>query len=70
MHSRITHISTATMLLEIGSIRLLTDPVFDPLCLGSFRIAPSHFLLHLYRTAHGIYDAGELDEQAVASGLH
>jgi L-ascorbate metabolism protein UlaG (beta-lactamase superfamily) len=25
-----THIGTATMLLEIGSIRLLTDPVFDP----------------------------------------
>jgi len=30
MNCRITHISTATMLLEIGSIRLLTDPVFDP----------------------------------------
>jgi len=27
---KITHISTATMLLEIGSLRLLTDPVFDP----------------------------------------
>jgi len=27
---RITHISTATMLLEIGSLRILTDPVFDP----------------------------------------
>lgn len=26
----ITHIGTATMLLEIGAIRLLTDPVFDP----------------------------------------
>jgi L-ascorbate metabolism protein UlaG (beta-lactamase superfamily) len=26
----ITHIGTATMLLEIGSLRLLTDPVFDP----------------------------------------
>ena len=26
---RITHISTATILLEIGSLRLLTDPVFD-----------------------------------------
>jgi len=30
MNIRITHISTATMLLEIGSRRLLTDPVFDP----------------------------------------
>ena len=27
---KITHISTATMLLEIGNLRLLTDPVFDP----------------------------------------
>jgi L-ascorbate metabolism protein UlaG (beta-lactamase superfamily) len=26
----ITHIGTATMLLEIGALRLLTDPVFDP----------------------------------------
>lgn len=25
----ITHLGTATVLLEIGSIRLLTDPVFD-----------------------------------------
>jgi L-ascorbate metabolism protein UlaG (beta-lactamase superfamily) len=30
MECRITHIGTATLLLEIGSIRLLTDPVFDP----------------------------------------
>lgn len=30
MNCRLTHIGTATLLLEIGSIRLLTDPVFDP----------------------------------------
>ena len=30
MNCRMTHIGTATILLEIGSIRLLTDPVFDP----------------------------------------
>ena len=30
MDCRITHIGAATLLLEIGSIRLLTDPVFDP----------------------------------------
>jgi L-ascorbate metabolism protein UlaG (beta-lactamase superfamily) len=30
MNIRLTHISTATLLLEIGSLRLLTDPVFDP----------------------------------------
>ena len=30
MNIRLTHISTATLLLEIGSLRILTDPVFDP----------------------------------------
>lgn len=25
-----THIGTATLLLEVGSVRLLTDPAFDP----------------------------------------
>lgn len=30
MNCRITHIGTATVLLEVGSVRILTDPVFDP----------------------------------------
>jgi L-ascorbate metabolism protein UlaG (beta-lactamase superfamily) len=30
MTIKLTHISTATLLLEIGSLRILTDPVFDP----------------------------------------
>ena len=30
MNLKLTHISTATLLLEIGSLRILTDPVFDP----------------------------------------
>jgi L-ascorbate metabolism protein UlaG (beta-lactamase superfamily) len=30
MQVRVTHFGTATLLLEIGSLRLLTDPVFDP----------------------------------------
>jgi L-ascorbate metabolism protein UlaG (beta-lactamase superfamily) len=30
MNLSITHIGTATMLLEVGALRLLTDPVFDP----------------------------------------
>ena len=30
MNYRMTHIGTATLFLEIGPIRLLTDPVFDP----------------------------------------
>jgi len=30
MNIRLTHVSTATLLIEIGSLRLLTDPVFDP----------------------------------------
>jgi len=30
MNLCLTHISTATLLLEIGSLRLITNPVFDP----------------------------------------
>ena len=30
MKCRITHIGTATLLFEIGPMRLLTDPAFDP----------------------------------------
>jgi L-ascorbate metabolism protein UlaG (beta-lactamase superfamily) len=30
MNVSLTHIGTAALLLEIGSLRLLTDPVFDP----------------------------------------
>ncbi|MBO1416585.1 MBL fold metallo-hydrolase, partial [Streptomyces sp. FH025] len=30
MNLTVTHIGTATVLLEIGGLRLLTDPVFDP----------------------------------------
>jgi hypothetical protein len=29
-HFTITHLGTATVLLEIGSLRILTDPAFDP----------------------------------------
>jgi L-ascorbate metabolism protein UlaG (beta-lactamase superfamily) len=29
MNFNLTHISTATMLLEIGNLRLLTNPMFD-----------------------------------------
>jgi L-ascorbate metabolism protein UlaG (beta-lactamase superfamily) len=30
MNCTLTHISTATVLLEVGPLRLLTDPAFDP----------------------------------------
>jgi len=30
MNIKLTHIGTATLLMEIGSLRILTDPVFDP----------------------------------------
>ncbi len=30
MKVRITHVGTATVILEIGALRLLTDPTFDP----------------------------------------
>ena len=30
MICRLNHVGTATLILEIGSVRILTDPVFDP----------------------------------------
>lgn len=30
MICRLTHVGTATLILEIGSVRVLTDPAFDP----------------------------------------
>ena len=30
MDCRVTYVGTATFLLEIGGLQLLTDPVFDP----------------------------------------
>ena len=29
MEARLTHIGAATLLLELGGLRLLTDPAFD-----------------------------------------
>ncbi|MFE2284652.1 MBL fold metallo-hydrolase [Streptomyces sp. NPDC059443] len=39
MKFTVTHIGTATVLLEIGGLRLLTDPVFDP-APAEYRIGP------------------------------
>nr|BFE79670.1 hypothetical protein GCM10020093_022710 [Planobispora longispora] len=50
-----THIGTATVLLEIGGLRLLTDPVFDP--------APAEFdygPVVLRSTAGPAIEAGDL----------
>ena len=37
MNIQLTHIGTATLLMEIGSLRILTDPVFDPASLYNWR---------------------------------
>src|SRR5689334_16596334 len=46
------------------------DAELDPPRLRNTGIVPSHFALQFDRAAHCIDDAGELGEQAIASGLH
>src|SRR5262249_40509621 len=46
------------------------DPERYPLVLGLIGIFGSHLLLHFNSTAHGIHYTRELDEDAVAGGLH
>ncbi|MDP5317046.1 MBL fold metallo-hydrolase [Streptomyces poriferorum] len=40
MKATLTHVGTATVLLEIGGFRLLTDPVFDP-APAQYRFGPA-----------------------------
>ena len=44
---RITYIGHATLLLEFGGVRILTDPNFDPALAGFLRrVAPPGIALH------------------------
>ena len=55
MKITVTHIGTATVLLEIGGLRLLTDPVFDP-APAQYRFGP----VTLNSTASPALTVGEL----------
>jgi hypothetical protein len=46
------------------------DAELDPLLLRYLHVALRHPALNLDSTAHGINDAGELDQHAVPRGLH
>jgi L-ascorbate metabolism protein UlaG (beta-lactamase superfamily) len=66
---RLTHLGTATMLVEIGPFRLLTDPAFDPA--GTrYTFAPGARSVKLTETA-GRFDAmGALDAVLLTHDMH
>ena len=45
------------------------DAELEPALLGNARVAPGHGVLDLDRALHGIDDAGELGQEAIAHGL-
>jgi hypothetical protein len=45
------------------------DTVFDPLFGRHAGVALDHAVLHFDRAAHGVHDAAELDDRAVAGAL-
>jgi L-ascorbate metabolism protein UlaG (beta-lactamase superfamily) len=66
---RITHIGTATVLLEIGSIRILTDPVFDPAG-GSYYFGYGTSSNKLTAPALRAEDLGKIDVVLVSHDQH
>ena len=69
MNCRMTHIGTATLLLEIGSIRLLTDPVFDPPG-GSYHFGYGTGSKKLTAPALRPQDIGKLDAVLLSHDYH
>ena len=65
----LTHISTATMLLEIGSLRLLTDPVFDPAG-GHYFFGYGTSSIKLTEPAILVDDLGEIDAVLLSHDHH
>jgi L-ascorbate metabolism protein UlaG (beta-lactamase superfamily) len=69
MDLNITHIGTATMLLEIGALRLLTDPVFDPAG-GHYRFGWGTGSTKLSGPAIGPEQIGPLDAVLLSHDHH
>ena len=69
MNFRITHISTATVLLEIGSLRLLTDPVFDPAG-GEYFFGYGTRSIKLTEPALRVADLGRIDAVLLSHDHH
>src|SRR5215510_2708201 len=69
MNIRLTHISTATLLLEIGSLRLLTDPVFDPAG-GHYFFGYGTNSVKLTEPAIRVEDLGKIDAVLLSHDHH
>ena len=69
MNCRITHIGTATLLLEIGPIRLITDPAFDPPG-GNYHFGFGTSSTKLTAPAIGPEEIGEIDTVLLSHDQH
>jgi L-ascorbate metabolism protein UlaG (beta-lactamase superfamily) len=69
MNCRLTHIGTATMLLEISSLRLLTDPVFDPVG-GKYRFGYGTSSTKLTAPSIGSEELGRIDAVLLSHDHH
>ena len=67
-HTRITYIGGSTALIEVGGIRLLTDPTFDPA--GSEYPTAVYTLRKTQGPALGVDDIGEIDAVLLSHDHH
>ena len=69
MNIQLTHISTATVLIEIGSLRLLTDSVFDPSG-GRYFFGYGTSSVKLTEPAIRVEDLGKIDAVLLSHDHH
>ena len=69
LRCRLTHIGTATVLLEIGRLRLVTDPVFDPPG-GRYAFAPGFSTRKLEGPAISPSDLGPVSAVLLSHDQH
>ena len=66
---RLTHLGTATLLVEIGEVRLLTDPVFDPAG-TKHELGFGFGSTKQYETARSAAGIGDLDAVLLSHDQH
>jgi len=69
MNIHLTHIGTATLLMEIGPLRLLTDPVFDPQG-GHYHFGYGTHSIKLTEPAIKAEDIGKIDAILLSHDHH
>ena len=65
----LTHLGTATVLIEVGSLRLLTDPAFDPKG-TSYRLGLGAWSTKLEETSRPIHELGDIDAVLISHHHH